>query len=158
MIYRGVSVITAKQYLKELKRLDTSIQSKMQEKKDLYSGTVGAIRTDKEQMQASGSNDMIPNLIERMAALEQEINREIAVFVDRKHEIIAQINMLANETYVSLLLKRYVEYKQLEEIAAEMGYTYDYIKKLHWRALQAFDILWTTEITAYEKMSLKCHL
>ena len=110
----------------------------MQEKEDLYSGTVGAIRTDKEQVQASGSNDMIPNLIERMDALEQEINHEIAVFVDRKHEIIAQIHALTNEIHVSLLLKRYVEYKGLEEIATEMGYTYDYARRLHGKALSEF--------------------
>lgn len=144
-----MSVITAKQYLKELKRLDTSIQSKMQEKKDLYFGTVGAIRMDKEQVQASGSNDMIPNLIERVAALEQEINREIAVFVDRKHEIIAQINMLTNETHVSLLLKRYVEYKRLEEIAAEMGYTYKYVSRIHGYALQEFEKTFENSIENY---------
>lgn len=144
-----MSVITAKQYLKELKRLDTSIQSKMQEKKDLYSGTVGAIRTDKEQVQASGSNDMIPNLIERMAALEQEINREIAVFVDRKHEIIAQIHTLTNEIHVSLLLKRYVEYKRLEEIATEMGYTYKYVSRIHGYALQEFEKIFGNSIKNY---------
>ena len=153
-----VFVITAKQYLKELKRLDTSIQSKMQEKKDLYSGTVGAIRMDKEQVQASGSNDMIPNLIERVAALEQEINHEITVFVDRKHEIITQIHTLTNETHVSLLLKRYVEYKQLEEIAAEMGYTYDYIRELHGKALLKFGQMFAKEISAYYKDPTQSHI
>jgi len=123
----------------------------MQEKKDLYSGTVGAIRTDKEQVQASGSNDMIPNLIERMAALEQEINREIAVFVNRKHEIITQIHTLTNEIHVSLLLKRYVEYKRLEEIATEMGYTYVYIRELHKKALLEFGQMFAKEISAYCK-------
>ena len=131
----------AKQYLKELKRLDTCINQKMQEKAALYTSTIGAARTDNDRVQTSGTGDTMPDLIQRIIDLEAEIDKEIDNFVSKKHKIINQIQALANETYISLLYKRYVEFKRLEEVAVEMNYTYQYIVELHGHALKQFQHL-----------------
>lgn len=81
----------AKQYLKELRRLDICINQQMQEKAALYSSTIGAARTDKDRVQTSGSGDMMPKLIQRLIDLEAEIDREINNFVDQKRKMIRQI-------------------------------------------------------------------
>jgi len=44
-----------------------------------------------------------------------------------------------NTKYLQVLYKRYVEYKSFEQIAVEMGYTYDYIRKIHIKALRNFE-------------------
>lgn len=140
----------AKQYLKELKRLDTCIRQKLQEKAALYTSTMGAVRMDADRVQTSGSKDVIPDLVQRILHLEAEIDKQIDDFTDRKHRIINQIQRLTNETYVSLLYKRYVEFKRLEEIAAEMNYTYLYVRKMHGYALKEFQQIHKEVLADYE--------
>lgn len=140
----------AKQYLKELKRLDTCINQQLQEKAALYTSTIGAARTDKDRVQTSGSGDMMPELIQRLLDLEAEIDKEIDNFADQKRKMIRQIQGLKNETYVSLLYRRYVEFKSLEEIAVEMNYTYQHTRRMHGYALAEFQRVHEDAIAAYE--------
>lgn len=140
----------AKQYLKELRRLDTCINQQLQEKAALYTSTIGAARTDKDRVQTSGSGDMMPELIQRLLDLEAEIDKEIDNFADQKRKMIRQIQDLRNETYVSLLYRRYVEFKTLEEISVEMNYTYQYTRRMHGYALAEFQRVHEKEIAAYE--------
>lgn len=140
----------AKQYLQELKRLDTCIHQRLREKQSLYDSTVGAVRTDKERVQASANADALPNLIARIETLEKEIDRQIDDYIQLKHRIINQIHGLGNEAYISVLHKRYVEFKRLEEIAVEMNYTYSYARALHGKALMEFSHKFAAEIANYK--------
>ena len=150
VVRKEVVPMQAKQYLKELKRLDTCINQKMQEKAALYTSTIGAARTDKDRVQTSGSGDMMPELIQRLLDLEAEIVKEIDNFADQKRKMIRQIQDLRNETYVSLLYRRYVEFKTLEEISVEMNYTYQYTRRMHGYALAEFQRVHEKAIAAYE--------
>ena len=76
----------------------------------------------------------------RIIDLEAEINAEIDRFVDEKHKIINQIQGLKNSDYISLLFKRYVEFKKFETIAVEMNFTYQYVLNMHGYALKEFEI------------------
>lgn len=132
----------AKEYLQQLKRLDTVINQKIKELGDLRSMStgVGGFDYSKERVQSSPSGDApFVKLIGRIIDLEEEINAEIDAFVDKKHEIINQIQALKDDKFIDLLYKRYVEYKRLEVISVEMNYTYQYTKELHGYALQEFE-------------------
>lgn len=150
VVRKEVVPMQAKQYLKELRRLDTCINQQLQEKAALYTSTIGAARTDKDRVQTSGSGDMMPELIQRLLDLEAEIDKEIDNFADQKRKMIRQIQDLRNETYVSLLYKRYVEFKTLEEISVEMNYTYQYTRRMHGYALAEFQRVHEKAIAAYE--------
>lgn len=133
----------AKEYLQQLQRLDTIINQKITEIDDLRLKvtSTGSIDYSKERVQTSPSGDApFANMIARIADLEAEINTEIDAFVDEKHKIINEIQALKNPDYISLLYKRYVEYKSLERICVEMNFSYDYIKHLHGYALQDFEV------------------
>lgn len=140
----------AKEYLRELKRLSTCIDQKMQEKATLYSSTLGAARMDAVRVSGSGPSGGIEKVLERLEEMEIEITRQIDLFADRRHIIIDQIQGLGNEIYITVLYKRYVEFKRLEEIAVEMGYTYKYVSRVHGYALQEFYRLHETAIAEYE--------
>lgn len=132
----------AKEYLQQLQRLDTVINQKIKEVQDLrvqmQSG--GGIDYSKERVQSSPSGDApFVKPICKIIDLEAEINAEIDKFVDEKHKIINQIQGLKNSNYISLLFKRYVEFKSLERICVEMNFSYDYIKHLHGYALKEFE-------------------
>lgn len=132
----------AKEYLQQLQRLDTVINQKIKELDDLRlkSQSTGSVDYSKERVQTSPSGDApFVKPICRIIDLEAEINAEIDRFVDEKHRIINQIQGLKNSDYISLLFKRYVEFKSLEKICVEMNFSYDYIKHLHGYALQDFE-------------------
>lgn len=132
----------AKEYLQQLQRLDTVINQKIKEVHDLrlQAQSTGGIDYSKERVQTSPSGDVpFVKPICRIIDLEAEINAEIDKFVDEKHKIINQIQGLKNSDYISLLFKRYVEFKSLERICVEMNFSYDYIKHLHGYALKDFE-------------------
>ncbi len=134
--------MSVKEYLQQLQRLDAVINQKIKELKDLRSTiySVGSIDYSKERVQlAPSANAPFVKAADRIADLEAEINQEVDNFVNEKHKIINQIQGLQNADYIKLLFKRYVEFKKLETIAAEMNFTYDYIKHLHRYALKAFE-------------------
>lgn len=133
----------AKEYLQQLQRLDTVINQKIKEVHDLrlHAQSTGGLDYSKERVQLSPSGDApFVKPICRIIDLEEEINAEIDAFVDEKHKIINQIQGLKNSDYITLLFKRYVEFKKFETIAVEMNFTYQYVLNMHGYALKEFEI------------------
>ena len=127
-----------KEYLRQLHRLELCIEQRQEELNRLRE-LIGCNAIDYgERVQTSPSADEIPNEVIRRAELEADISRKIERFLQLKHKIINEIQSLDNAVYVSILYKRYVEYKSLEEIAVEMNYSYIHIKRLHGYALLEF--------------------
>jgi hypothetical protein len=77
--------------------------------------------------------------VERIAELEQEITQMIADYGKLKSRIISEIGELENPVYVDLLMRRYVQYERFEQIAYQMSYSYDHVRRLHGMALKAFE-------------------
>ncbi|MPM60729.1 hypothetical protein SDC9_107581 [bioreactor metagenome] len=74
----------------------------------------------------------------KIICMEDEICSELKDFTQIKHKIINEIQSLGDDTYISILFKKYVEYKTLEQIAIELNYSYDRTKHLHGFALKRF--------------------
>ena len=132
----------AKEYLQRLKKLNTIIDQKVGELSDLRAISKKISNTDysKDRVQTYTCRDApFTDTILQIIELEHEINREIDAFVDEKHRIINQIQSLQNSKYIEVLYRRYVEFKQFEEIAVAMNYTYDYVRELHGYALRDFE-------------------
>ena len=134
--------MNVKEYLGQLERLEILIEQKKEELKRLreLSASVGSpiLSADKVKSGSAPKNAGFEKNIEKCMLLEEEIKQEIAAFTDKRHTIIKQIQRLGNAKYISVLYKRYVEYKRFDEIAEEMGYTYQYISLLHGRAVHEF--------------------
>lgn len=131
----------AKEYLQQLQKLDIVINQKLQELYELkkMSG-IKCIDYTMEKVQSSQKYcATFETVLIKIIDMENEINAEIDSFIDMKHCIINQIQLLENCIFVKLLYKRYVKYKSFEQIAVEMGYTYDYIRKIHIKALRNFE-------------------
>ena len=131
----------AKEYLQQLKLLDVKIDQKLKQVGDLrqMAQATGALDYSKDMVQTSAFGDSMSNAVIRYLSLEEEVDQQIDQFVDLKNQIINQIQALKDVNYVQVLFKRYVEYKALEVIAVEMGYTYQYVRILHGHALQDFE-------------------
>lgn len=75
----------------------------------------------------------------RYVDLEAEIQVLVDKYVVMKDEIINRIHQLEDARYVEVLFKRYVECKPVKQIAREMNYQYDALRRVHRKALRAFE-------------------
>lgn len=131
----------AKDYLKQLRKLDTKINQRIAEKEGIRDSMLrtGASATDNIRVQESGSGDKLSKGMAAYLDLEAEIDAAIDEFVSTKHRIIGEIQSLEDDRYIRVLYKRYVEYKKFEVIAVEMDYSFDHVCRLHGRALLEFE-------------------
>jgi len=129
---------TPKKYLQRLRLLDICIKQKEAELEALRaaSESVSPV-SDGERVQTSPRDRTIED-VARIVDLESEINKDIGQFLVTRNKIINEIQGLDNPVYMNILFKRYVEYKQLEEIAVEMNYSYRQVLRLHGYALREF--------------------
>lgn len=133
----------AKKYLQRIAHCDSRINAMLAEVDGLYAMVTKITPTLKQDVVSGGGNqDKIGDAVAKIVDLKDEINREIDRFVDMKRETAAMLDKLENHLYYIILHRRYVQYETLEQIAADMHYTYRWICILHGRALQEFgDIL-----------------
>lgn len=136
--------LTAKQYLDQLRIIDTKINQKTEELADLMTAatSTGAIDYSKDRVQTSPQNAQ-ENRICKYVDLDAEINREIDEFVDIKHRVTKEIQELNVDYYIKILFKVYVQYKTVKDAANEIGLSYQYVRDLHKKALKAFEELHT---------------
>lgn len=129
---------TPKEYLRQIRLFDICIRQKEAE--------LAAMRSEIESMSAAVTgervqtsvNDKMSEKVSHIVDLEAMIIQDKEKFLRMKDRIINEIQSLDNSVYVDILYKRYVEYKQLEEIAVEMNYSYRQVLRLHGFALQEF--------------------
>jgi hypothetical protein len=133
--------MTAKEYLSRLHLIDVCINQKIRELDDLRASTlrVGGVDYSGFKVVTSPKSEAaFARNVERAVLLDEEINREIDEFAEEKHRIINEIHQLDNLEYVRILFKVYVEFKKLEEVCVDMGYSYRHITRLHGYALKSF--------------------
>ncbi len=134
--------LTAKQYLGQLKVIDTKINQKMEELACLMATatSTGAIDYSKDRVQASPQNAQEKKIC-KYVDLDAEINLEINEFADIKHRVTKEIQELNVDYYIKILFKVYVQFKTVKDAADEIGLSYQYMRGLHKKALRAFEEL-----------------
>lgn len=131
---------SAKEYLGNIKKLDNLINSLIAEHDSMKAMATKVTATyEGERVQASSSQERMADTVAKMIDYQNQINENIDKFVDMKSSILQVLHTLDNADYISILYKRYFEYKAWEVIACEMGYTYRWVTKLHGRALNCMD-------------------
>lgn len=132
--------MNVKQYLRQVWRLDNTVNAKLEQLEALRSMTtkITGTLTD-NRVQESLSSDKIPKLICKIIELDKEITTDIDRLVDLKAEVMRKIDNIPDEDYRLLLTLRYLNFKTWEYIAVEMNYTYKWVHELHKRALAEFD-------------------
>lgn len=129
--------MTAKEYLKQLRYIDTIIDSKLDTvyKLDALAKKCTSSFSDEPRSTNGVTRE---DIIIKKIMLEQEINQSIDELIDLKQEIIRKIESMDRDIYQVILLEIYVVGRKMEEIAVSLHYDYRSIKRLHGAALQEF--------------------
>lgn len=131
--------MNTKQYLRQLRRLNDIVQSKLDQIETLRSLAQKITHVPKNiKVQESILEDKNSELIAKIVDLENDIKADIDYLLDLKFKITNEINSLDNDDYKLLLMLRYLNFKTWEEIAVEMNCSYQWVHVLHGRALIYF--------------------
>ena len=128
--------MSIKDFLKQYKALDREIDRLLEEKKHweelalkVTPGYEGAVST------GTPDGNRIPAAVERIVQWEEKIDRKVDQLVALREEIEGMIGKLKNADFQTLLRLRYINGYTWERIAVEMHYSYQWVCKLHGRAL-----------------------
>lgn len=129
--------MTAKQYLKQTRYLDERINTKITQVSSLHDLAAKATSTLSDMSGSPTRNThRMEDIIIKILMLENEINADIDHLIDLKDEILSVIKAVDDEECRLLLEKRYLNFEQWEDIAAEMCTGVKNIYRLHDKALK----------------------
>ncbi len=130
--------MTAKEYLRSIKYLDSAINAKQAEldrlKRDMCS--IRGVAYDGDKVQGGITDSM--RIVDKIIELNNIINVEIDRLVDLKAEAHQKIEKVCNDKFISLLTDIYINGYTLEQAAERMGKSYETIRGWHGEALQIF--------------------
>ena len=134
--------LSAKEFLKQARHIDQRINSKLEQVQSLRELATKATATLSDMPRSSTPNIYrMEDVICKMTDLESEINADIDELIDTKHEVMALIKMVERPEYQSLLELKYLCMKTWEEVAAELGYVYRQVTRMHGYALEQVDAI-----------------
>lgn len=132
--------MTAKQYLRQVKRLDNIINAKLEQIEKLRAMSINISRVmSPDKVHSQENRSKTEKIIVKIIDLEREVTNDIDRLVDLKREIMQKIDAMEDDNYKVLLTLRYLNFKTWEEIAVEMDYTFQWVHQLHKRALIEFE-------------------
>ncbi len=132
--------MTADEFLKQIERADTLIDSKLSELYRLRCLVTSiTVPTDREAIQTSGVSDKVGNTVAKIVDLENEIDDMIDEYIDTRNKCIRVIEQLTDPLQYAIIHKRYVQYKSYAEIEDETNYSHQWIMEVRRKALREID-------------------
>ena len=132
--------MTTKEYLNQIERLDKMITNKLSE---IYQLKIMAcsitVSGDSERVQTSGNQDKLGSTIAKIVDLERETDELVDSLVDKRKEILRQIDNMKNIDHYDVLHKHYVERRTFQDIAYSENWSIRQVFNIHGRALQEFE-------------------
>lgn len=125
--------MTAKQYLRRVRRIDKEIEALLR----LKQKTKDSLMSITQKYDGDGAQSTKdPHKFDRLAEIESLIDSKVDEQIDLKAEILKTIMQLEDRTYRILLMEYYVEMKTWEQVAVDMNYSWRQIMNLHGYALR----------------------
>lgn len=131
--------MTTKQYLEQIGRLNEQIKNKLEEIHNLriMIGGISGIN-DSEKVQSSSDKDKVGTLIAKIVDMEIEVDK----MVDKRWNIVNQIECIEETESYDVLAKVYILGKDFKEVAIDKGISYRHFLRLHDKAIVEFETLY----------------
>lgn len=128
--------MNAKEFLRQVKKLDKLIENKLieiRQWKEIANNTAGDMSG--ERVQSTHNPHRIADAIGRYIDLEAEIREDIARLITAKKEVLAVIEQLEATEY-DILHKIYVQHLTLYDVADAYGMSYSWVTTIHGQAVK----------------------
>ena len=126
----------AKEFLRQYQNTLIDIRNMEAEALELEEMALSiTVNTENERVQSSGSGDSMASLVAKICDMKIMIMEKRSLALDKLQQVERVIAEVENKDYRQLLHRRYIEGNTWEKIAVEMNYSYQWICKLHGRAL-----------------------
>ena len=136
--------MTAKEFLSQYITAGGEIEALIEERQRLRSlaeKTTMGFEND-GSTPGTRSPDKIPEAVEKIMEIEEEIGKRVAALAVLRIEIYSTICKVPDGTQRVILLKRYIGNQTFERIALDIGYSYKHIThNLHPAALEKVEKL-----------------
>ena len=143
--------MTAKEYLRQYGQLKREVLRLIDERQrwvDLATRITPAYSD--APAGGSGGDGKIPAAVERIIGQEEKIDAKVRELMAVLDDIEGKIAGLEDERQREILRRRYIAGQKWEEIAREMHYGYQWVCKLHGRALLKIKEAIKSDIEAIE--------
>lgn len=132
--------MTTKQYLNQIARINRMINNKLAEIYQLKTMVCSiSVSANEDKVQSSSDKDKLGSAVAKIVDLENEINKAIDIYVDKKERIVSQIDSIKDIMEYQVLFSRYIEHKTFEQIAEDNDYSVRQILRIHGNALVEFE-------------------
>ncbi|SHF44113.1 DUF1492 domain-containing protein [Caloramator proteoclasticus] len=133
--------MNAKEFLRQAIWLDKLINSKLEhlEKLEVLAQKTTVDLSKEKVTGGNGTTSPMENVVVKIIELKREINEDIDRLIDLKKEIGKVISNIDNPSYQLILEMRYINNRNWDEIADEMGLDKRWLLRLHMRALRKID-------------------
>ena len=126
--------MNVKEFLRQIRKIDILINAKQEEIERLRSKIIYPGISYEERTSSSFTSGKEASII-KLVEYEEDLTKKIDELIDTKKEVAHIIDQLKNADYIDILYKRYFQFKTWEEIASDKSYTFQWVHKLHARAL-----------------------
>lgn len=131
--------MTAKEYLSRIRRQNFILKQTEHELTEIRSDIL-TIRASSLAEHVSGSkNSDVADKYIRLEQYMDKVNHEWDILINMRMEAKAMIKALPDPQQQAVLYARYINCKRWEDIASDMGYSWQGVFKLHGSALQSFE-------------------
>lgn len=114
----------AKDFLKQVRKIDILVDNKQRE-------------IDRLKNKAYyPKNNSFESTMVKVIDYGKELNSMIDTLIDKKKEVQAVVDQIDNADMIDIIYKRYFLFETWEQIAEDKNYTFQWLHKLHAKALK----------------------
>lgn len=130
--------MTAKDYLKDIRKLDLEIQTLQEQISLLRKNAEGLRAMELSDMPKGGKGKDLSDYVAEIADLQMVCVQHVSALIMKKQEAIERIMSIDGSELRNVLLLRYIQCKEWDEIADKLQYNLRTIFRLHGEALKEF--------------------
>jgi hypothetical protein len=128
----------AKDYLESYRRNEIAIEKLKNEITRIDARLKGGSHSYSSDKIKTSDDNLNEKLMTECLDKRNKMNNDIVMNENVRADLVLKITSMSDYRYIDVLYKRYIECKRFELIAVEMNYDYDYVRKLHVKALEVF--------------------
>lgn len=136
---KGDKMNKAKEYLLSIGRLDAAINVKLEEIDRLRQSAIStSTELSPDKVQSSMFDDKFGMCIAMAADLSTEVDRDIDRLYDLKRQAVSMMAELKSELEMKILCDRYINYKNMSQIAKMYDKSVRTVQRFHASGLENF--------------------